>query len=69
MPKTAARIFLKVVGVRAEKLQALDYEEAIREGIKAGYDGWTSVFKDLWDSTVNKKILTCMVGILIHGYG
>ncbi|ACA47038.1 hypothetical protein HYH96_18155 [Clostridium botulinum] len=55
MPKTAARIFLKVVGVRAEKLQALDYEEAIREGIKAGYDGWTSVFKDLWDSTVNKK--------------
>ncbi|NFB55931.1 hypothetical protein EXM89_07480 [Clostridium botulinum] len=55
MPKAAARIFLKVVGVRVEKLQALDYEEAIREGIKAGYDGWTSVFKDLWDSTVNKK--------------
>lgn len=56
MPKSAARIFLKVKGVRVEKLQGLDYQGALGEGI-VGYDGWTSKFKELWDSTLKKEQL------------
>lgn len=33
MPKEAARIFLKVTGVRAERLQALNNEDALKEGL------------------------------------
>lgn len=57
MPKKAARIFLRVTNVRVERLQALDYEGAIKEGIKTGYDGWISDFKNLWNSTLKKEQL------------
>ncbi|WP_050608246.1 hypothetical protein [Clostridium niameyense] len=56
MPKVAARIFLKVKEVRIERLQGLDYQGALGEGI-IGYDGWTSKFKELWNSTLKKEQL------------
>lgn len=58
MPRAAARIFLKVIGIRAEKLHALDYDSVLREGLRTGYDGWTLAFKNLWDSTLRKDQLS-----------
>ncbi|NFO40814.1 hypothetical protein FDB42_12045 [Clostridium botulinum] len=57
MPKDVARIFLKVTGVRAERLQDIDYEAVKQEGIKAGYDGWLKEWYDLWNSTLKKNQL------------
>ena len=57
MPKEAARIFLKVIDVRVERLQDIDYEGSKREGIKSGYDGWLGEWQYLWNSTVSKKDL------------
>ncbi|CAI3661924.1 MULTISPECIES: hypothetical protein [Clostridium] len=70
MPKEAARIFLKVTDVRIERLQSITHKDVIYEGtpydeemfkfnICLGQDKaeffLKSNFKDLWDSTVNKK--------------
>ena len=70
MPKEAARIFLKVIDVRVERLQSITHKDVIYEGtpydeemfkfnICLGHDKaeffLKSNFKDLWDSTVNKK--------------
>jgi hypothetical protein len=33
MPKEACRIFLRVIGVRAERLQELSWDDAIKEGV------------------------------------
>lgn len=62
MPKEAARIFLKVKNVRVERLNELDGEEAVKEGMFDKYfcDGWYSFepvkrFIDLWDSTIKEK--------------
>ena len=70
MPKEAARIFLKVIDVRVERLQSITHKDVIYEGttydeemfkfnICLGQDKaeffLKSNFKDLWDSTVNKK--------------
>lgn len=70
MPKQAARIFLKVTGVRAERLQDITEKQAIKEGCQAGsfeyqgavwgqedFDEWTAVdaFKEVWNSTIDKK--------------
>lgn len=70
MPKEAARIFLKVTGVRVERLQDITEEPAVKEGCQAGsieyqgavwgqedYDEWTAVdaFKEVWNSTIDKK--------------
>lgn len=39
MPKTAARLFLRVLGVTAERLQDITHEERLREGIRlSGYE-------------------------------
>lgn len=38
MPKEAARIFLRVTAVRAERLQSITPEQAIREGISRMFD-------------------------------
>ena len=78
MPKEAARIFLKVIDVRVERLQSITHKDVIYEGtpydeemfkfnICLGQDKaeffLKSNFKDLWDSTVNKK------DIDKYGYG
>lgn len=47
MPKEAARIFLRVTGVRVERLQDCGNMEAKDEGCTCG-----SQFKRLWDSTI-----------------
>lgn len=68
MPKKAARIFLSVIGVRAERLQDIDDDGAkaeganFRDGKNAGWEEKmrrTSVerFKEVWDSTIRKKDL------------
>ena len=73
MPKEAARIFLKVINARVERLNEITEDEAVKEGAEAGYlnisggpfgnnddpQEWTALedFKDIWDSTINKKDL------------
>ncbi len=60
MPKAAARIFLRVTCVRAERLQDITEEDAVREGVMGlidkilqGLTGKTR-FERLWDR-LNKK--------------
>lgn len=70
MPKEAARIFLKVTGIRAEQLHNITNDEAKAEGI-LGLDpytyqnsefyntvnpdnNWIATFAGLWNSTVKK---------------
>lgn len=72
MPKEAARIFLKIMHVRVERLQDITEEQATNEGCQAGFheykgaiwgqkdtDEWTAVeqFQDLWNSTIKKAEL------------
>ena len=59
MPKEAARIFLRVTDVRVERLNDMDYMDAIYEGIEPilgeeGYPEYNPMidFIDLWDSTI-----------------
>ena len=63
MPKEAARIFLKVTGVRMERLQDITIDEIRKEGLSSmavhagdkeiAYKEWQL----LWDSTIDKKEL------------
>lgn len=64
MPKEAARIFLRVTGVRAEKLQDITEDEAKLEGCLNVIGGIQDCrgsakhqFTRLWDSTVKKSDL------------
>lgn len=70
MPKEAARIFLRVTGVRAERLQDITYEDLQHEGMWDDYQAssekyhenlakraYPIVFSDLWNSTIKKKDL------------
>lgn len=64
MPKEAARIFLKVTGVRVERLNDITSKEAIKEGLKDkyAYGEYNSMepkklFIDLWNTTINKQDL------------
>ncbi len=53
MPKEAARIWLKVIDVRVERLQDITDEQAAKEGC----DDYTSTalgFFNIWDSTIKK---------------
>lgn len=52
MPKEAARLFLRVTDVRAERLQDIDDDGVVSEGLKIGDD-----FDVLWDSTIKKADL------------
>lgn len=55
MPKEAARIFLRVTSVRAERLQEITAEQATREGIKPDFPPFqVDEFIDIWNSTVKK---------------
>ena len=58
MPEWAARYFVKIVAVRAERLQEITYGDCIAEGLDMTdvdyIPGWDiSKFKSLWDS-INK---------------
>lgn len=62
MPKEAARIFLRVTGVRVERLQDITESQAVKEGFvdDAEYCVGNSArghFKELWDSTIKKEQL------------
>lgn len=65
MPKEAARLFLRVMDVRAERLQDIDVEGCKAEGISDCYKtnsivylenlrkmAYPKVFSELWDSTI-----------------
>ncbi len=56
MPKEAARIFLRVKGVRAERLQEITEDGAVAEGIlPKGGNFAIDDFESLWDSTIKPK--------------
>lgn len=62
MPKEAARIFLKVTGVRVERLQDIPESEAEKEGCINDVEYWVGNtarqhFRKLWDSTIKKEQL------------
>ena len=60
MPKEAARIFLKVNGVRVERLQDMNEEDAIAEGFadsRAGEESPLERFASLWDTTIRREDL------------
>lgn len=50
MPKEAARIFLKVKTVSVERLQDIDDDGVVAEGLEIG-----APFDELWDSTIKPK--------------
>lgn len=52
MPKEAARLFLRVTDVRIERLQDIDDDGVVAEGMEIG-----SPFDELWDSTIKKADL------------
>ena len=57
MPKEAARIFLKVTDVRAERLQDIVYQDLLKEGMSNDPEYSTFAIKDfkyLWDKTATK---------------
>lgn len=49
MPKEAARIWLKVINVRAERLQDIDDNGIAAEGLGTGCD-----FEDIWNPAIKK---------------
>lgn len=60
MPKEAARIFLKVTNVRAERLQEITTDGIVKEGtkvIKSGYKRNDAIFcfSALWNSTIKES--------------
>jgi len=56
MPKGAARIFLKVTGVRVERLQKMNIDDIKKEGIYGNNEQTMLLhFIKLWDSTINKQ--------------
>ena len=50
MPKEAARIFLRVTKVKVERLQDIDDDGVVAEGLEIG-----APFDELWNSTVKKS--------------
>ena len=70
MPKTAARIFLKVKDVRVEQLQDMNEVDSAKEGVRTDIQtcrlddpdfienfGGIEIFKNLWNSTIKKADL------------
>lgn len=61
MPREAARLFLRVLNVHAERLQEITYEDCIAEGIEETGIDWPELpkagFKNLWESTLKKTDL------------
>lgn len=59
MPKKAARIWLKVKDVRAERLQDIGIDGCEKEGVWCGNNGDIFAFMKLWDSTIKKPDIDC----------
>lgn len=58
MPKSIARIFLKVTDVRVERLRDMTLTDLIEEGIlEYGKKMPVTEFTDLWNSTIKKQDL------------
>lgn len=60
MPKVAARIFLYVTDVRAERISSMTEDDAIAEGFEdshAGTDSPIQRFSELWDKTIKRDDL------------
>lgn len=56
MPREAARVFLRVTGVRVERLQKITYDEAIREGSDRGRA--LNNFEWIWNHTIKPADLS-----------
>lgn len=56
MPKSAARIFLKVTNVRVERLQDITEEEAIKEGVVKVFDYLSKDKYEDWAKRVGENI-------------
>ena len=55
MPKEAARIFLRVTSVRAERLQEITAEQTTKEGVEPSFPPFQiDEFADIWNSTINR---------------
>lgn len=54
MPKEAARIWLKVTNFRVERLQDIDNNGIVAEGLEIGCD-----FEEIWDSVIKKADIGC----------
>lgn len=60
MPKDAARLFLRVTGIRCERLQDMTAQDSLDEGVKLHLEGIMkgepalAPFARLWDSTLKK---------------
>lgn len=52
MPKEAARLFLRVKSVRAERLRDVDYAGAISEGVPENSPAPVTQIGNLWESTI-----------------
>lgn len=50
MPKAAARIWIKVTDIKAERLQDIDDDGIVAEGLEIG-----TPFEELWDATIKKS--------------
>jgi len=67
MPKEAARLFLRVTGVRVERLQDMTGHDVLAEGVENGHSNptmgkrWENMqrmaFSDLWNRTIKKADL------------
>ena len=55
MPREAARLFLRVAGVRAERLRDITEDEKTAEGMRPGWQHYN--FCELWDSTIKRPDL------------
>ena len=50
MPKAAARIWLRITDVKVERLQDIDDDGVVAEGLQIG-----DPYDELWNSTIKKK--------------
>lgn len=55
MPKEAARIWLKVLSVRVERLQDMGIEDCEKEGVYSGNNGDIFAFMELWNSAIKES--------------
>lgn len=56
MPKTAARIFLRVVSIRAERIQSMTVQDVYREGVEPCVSGIPADTMDLWKNLWNRTL-------------